>query len=409
MEKRIQVAIFAALFLQPFLVAQAEPICQPRTYTDLVKCAVESSSDIKISEQQLKATTKLEDAADQWINPDLEADSLSKGSRNSETTASLLFTLRLGGKKTALINEARSEIQKAQATHDLYSGQSRLEIMLTLYRLSHLRSEIKLEEESGATFSKIVGQFQKRPALSPEQDVSLSVFRMALSDHQFRLVQLKSDEEKLLQALVAVTGIPKEVIVKNLPIKREQWPNVESNSEIESSPQIRQALADIKLAKSLKDKADSDAWPDIKIGPSIRTAKDNGESSTYVGVGLSMPLPLFTMNGGNRSYRAQKVAEAELVADQAKKKVNSSRKVLLNRYQQNVDSLKKSISVKALDEKHEQVERQFFKGLVPSSLVIEAHRQLFDLEQRRNSMELDTLETLGQLMILDNKFNGVIL
>jgi len=409
MEKRIQVAIFAALFLQPFLVAQAESTCQPRTYTDLVKCAVDNSSDIKISEQQLKATTKLEDAADQWINPDLEADSLSKGSRNSETTASLLFTLRLGGKKTALLNEARSEIQKAQATHDLYSGQSRLEIMLTLYRLSHLRSEIKLEEESGATFSKIVGQFQKRPALSPEQDVSLSVFRMALSDHQFRLVQLKSDEEKLLQALVAVTGIPKEVIVKNLPIKREQWPNVESNSEIESSPQIRQALADIKLAKSLKDKADSDAWPDIKIGPSIRTAKDNGESSTYVGVGLSMPLPLFTMNGGNRSYRAQKVAEAELVADQAKKKVNSSRKVLLNRYQQNVDSLKKSISVKALDEKHEQVERQFFKGLVPSSLVIEAHRQLFDLEQRRNSMELDTLETLGQLMILDNKFNGVIL
>jgi hypothetical protein len=71
--------------------------------------------------------------------------------------------------------------------------------------------------------------------------------------------------------------------------------------------------------------------------------------------------------------------------------------------------LKNSISLSIVNEKHEQLEKQFFKGLVPSSLVIEAHRQLFDLEERRNSSELEALESLGRILILDNKFNEVIL
>ena len=78
------------------------------------------------------------------------------------------------------------------------------------------------------TFSKIVKQFQKRPALSPEQDVSLSIFKMSRADHQLRLTKLNSDETELYQTLTAVTGIAKGFISKNVPPLKQTLPPVEN-------------------------------------------------------------------------------------------------------------------------------------------------------------------------------------
>jgi len=404
---------FAILFLfsTPLLSFAADSAsgCKANNYFELVRCAENQSSDIQISEQQLKSAQGLEGVASQWLNPELDADTVSKNSEKSETNASLLFTLRLGGKRNALISEAQSEIERAKANRDLGVYQSRLELMLSLYRLSHLKSEIRIEEESVATFSKIVKQFQRRPALSPEQDVSLSVFKMALADHQLRLTKLRSDEEKLYRAFTAITGLSKSLIEKNLPPVKQVWPSVESASPGEESPQVRAALADLKFARSQKNKADGDSWPDLKIGPTMKAVKENGESTTLVGLALSMPLPVFSQNGAGRAYGAQKLLEVEMIAEQTKRKSISTREELVNRYNQTIQSLKNSLSLSIVNEKHTQLERQFFKGLVPSSLVIEAHRQLFDLEERRNASELEALEALGRVFIIDNKFSEVIL
>lgn len=401
--------VLAFLPIQSKAADATEPICQPASYVELVRCAESKSSEIQISDQQLKSAQKLEDVARQWVNPELDADSVAKGSERSETNASLLFTLRLGGKRDALIGEAQSELERARAGRDLGVYQSRLELMLSLYRLSHLKGEIHLEEESVETFSKIVKQFQKRAALSPEQDVSLSVFKMALADHQLKLTKLKSDEEKLYQALTAVTGLSKSLLSKNLPPAKQAWPSVENTAPNDESPQVRVALADLKLARSQKQKAEGDSWPDLKIGPTMKAVKENGESTTFVGLGLSMPLPVFSQNGAGRAYSAQRLLEAEMSAAQTKRKSAATRAELVNRYNQTIQSLKSSLSLRIVNEKHEQLERQFFKGLVPSSLVIEAHRQLFDLEERRNASELEAIEALGRILILDNKFNEVIL
>lgn len=404
-------ALIIMLVAQNIQAAENEKaVCRPTNYLDLVKCLEKNSSEVKIAEQQLKSASKLEEAASEWINPDLDVEHVQKGSEKSETTASLLFTLRLGGKKDASLLEARSEFEKALADRSLNIYQYRLGIILSLYRLSHLKNEIKFEEESVSTFTKIVRQFENRAALSPEQDVSLSVFKMAQDDHQLRLIKLKNEEDKILQALMAVTTVSKESILKNLPVKKDRWPEIIQVYQTNSSPQFKKAEADLKLARSLKSKADSEAWPDLKIGPSVRMTKEElGEKETFYGVAFSMPLPFLSQNSGSRSYQAQKVVEADLAFEQTKRNLESQRKSLEERYKKIVNSLKNAIHFKVLNEKHEQIEKQFFKGLVSSSLVIEAHRQLFELEERRNSTELEAIETYGQLLILNNQFEEVIL
>ncbi|CAN5420001.1 TolC family protein [soil metagenome] len=404
------VLVVCFLTLSSAIAAPDGPVgCDPKSYADLVSCADKRSSSIAISIQQLRSAQGLVGIAEQRLNPELNADSVHRGTSGSESNATLLFPIRLGGKRSAIINEAKNEVERAKAVTELEVQESRLSLMLSLYRLAHVKREITLASETVETYSKIVGQFEKRPALSPEQDVSLSVFRMASADYRLRLTNLKADEESLYQSLTALTGIPRASVSGNLPAPKKEWLTIGGVGLPDGSPQLRVAIADVQLAKSRLDRAEADAWPDLRVGPSVKATKENGESNTYVGVGLSIPLPVFSRNAAGKAYGAQRVSEAELIFDQTRRKALATRDELINRYTQTVQSLKGSLSLDTLNGKHDRLEKQFFKGLVPSALVIEAHRQLFDLEQRHNTSELEALEALGRLLILDNKFNEVIL
>lgn len=391
-----------------FANSTAEP-CKPRAYEDLVKCVDQTSAEIAISEQQLKAANELESFARQWTNPDFDFEKLSKGSQKSETTASLLFNLRLGGKRSAEIGQAQAEREKAKAVRDLNVGQARLSTTLALYRLSHLKSEIALEEESGATFSKIVQQFQRKPALSPEEKVSLSVFKIATADHKLSLNKLKNEQEAIVSNLSILSGTSKETILKLLPTSKTSWPSLSTTESRADSPQLKAAAADLKIAENQKVKAEGDSWPDLKVGPVFKVQEDNGVSETFSGVGLSMPLPVFTLNGGGRAYASQKLTEAQMSYNLEKKRSQNLRVQLAAKYKNLVALLQNSLSEKELDDRHRAIEKEFFRGLVSSALVIEAHRQLFEFVEKRNQSELEALEALGQIMIYDNQFEGAVL
>jgi len=392
-----------------FAQAQIENVCSINDYKSLVACAEKKSAEIKLSEQKITSTSKLEDAARQWDNPDLDLESVSKDSDVSEKSATLLFKVPLGGKRSARIDEAKAEHRKSVIENQLQIQSSRLALTLAFYRLSHLTKEIKIEQESVDTFNKIVKQYQGRKALSPDQDVSLEVFKMALSDHQFNLNKLRSESEKIILELKAVTGIDKDVILKHLPPAKSNWQKVESEENVLNSPQVQVAQAEVELSKSQNDRAKADTWPDLKIGPTIQESKSGNETEKLAGVSLSMPLPILSFNGGNRDYTKEKMRESQMSLELTKQKLNAYRKQLTEKYNSTVLILKSVIDSKTIASKHVKIEQQFFKGVVNSSLIIEAHRQLFDLESRRNEAELEALESLGQLLIIDNKFNEVVL
>lgn len=398
-------SFLAAIITTSVHASDAKSSCTINNYQQLVDCATANSSNKQIADQQLKTSYELKNSADQWINPEISIERLSKDSQTVETSASLLFTLRLGGKANALSKIAQSEINRSKANYSLQSQNIRLEIILSLYRLSHLKKEIQIESESGETFEKIIQQYQKKPVLSPEQEVSLTIFKMALGDHQLKLTQLKSDENAIYEALVSVTQIPRKVIGQNLPMQKSNWPEVIAEASTRESPQLLRSAAELELAQSELDKAQSDAWPDLKIGPSFKRNEMSGTSENYSGIGLSLSLPIFSLNGGEKAYRRQKVIEAENEFNLAKNKDISLKTVLQEKYRNLLMALKNLPSSAVLNQKHEYVEKQFFKGLISSSLVIEAHRQLFELEERRNSSELSALETYGQLMILSNQMS----
>ena len=408
-DRRIFVGGGICLLLSSVGLAGDKPACAPSDYKTFVQCAVQASGDVQIAESQLKSASELEGIARQWSNPDFDAESVKKGAEKGETTLSLMFNIRLGGKRSAEIDEALGELEKARANRDLSVNRARLDLMLALYRLSHIRNEASVEEESIDTFGKIVSQFQKKPALAPEQEVSLSVFRMAVSDHQLRLTKLRSEEEAIYQSITASTGIAKNVIQKSLPARKSVWPLLSEKQSGAEAPQARLAYGELKLAKAQKDKADAAAWPDLKIGPVLKMQKEGSTTDQLFGIGLSIPLPIFTFNGAAKNYGGIRLVEAEFGYDLAKRKSEALQASLIKKYSDTVAALKNALSSKSLEEKHERLERLFFRGVVPSSLVIEAHRQLFELEEKRNEAEREAVEALGMYYILNNSFSEVIL
>lgn len=384
--------------------------CQPTSYEELVKCAELQSLESQIIKQKVEAASELENTASQFVNPDLDVESIRKDSDKSETSTSLLFNFSIGGKRSALKAEARAEKEKVLAESDLNRANFRLELIKQLYRLSHLRSEVQIEEESILTFNKIIGQFSRRAALTPEQEVSVSIFKMAISDHQLSLTSLKNEEQEILSNLVRQSGLNSDLILKNLPSKKTTWSKVDnSENSLKQSPHLRFAEAELLLAKSQKEKAVADSFPDLKIGPVIKNQKDGSTSENFAGIGLSIPLPIFSLNGSARAYQSKKVVEAELILQNEQKKLVALRSQLVTKYNNLIVSLRNSPDKKVMDDRHTKIERLFFGGLVSGSLVIEAHRQLFDLEEKRNQAELEAVEALGQIHIIDNTFNGVTL
>lgn len=389
---------------------QEKNSCKPNNYQELVHCIYSSSLESQIINQKLDAATELENIASQFTNPELEVETLRKDSDKSESSVSLLFNFSIGGKRSALKAEARAEKNKILAEVDLTKTKFRLELIKLLYRLSQLHSEIQIEEESILTFNKIIGQFSRRAALTPEQDVSVSIFKMAISDHQLSLTKLKNLEQEILLEVQRISNLSAEHIFKNLPERKNTWPKIENPvANLKQSPHLRFAEAELQLAKIQKEKTVAESFPDLKIGPVIKNQKDGSINENLAGISLSMPLPIFSLNGSVKAYQSKKVLEAELTLQNEQKKLETMKNQLILKYNNLVISLKNNPDKKTTDARHTKIEKLFFGGLVSGSLVIEAHRQLFELEQKTNQVELDAIEALGLIYIIDNTFDGVTL
>lgn len=390
-----------------FCFAEEKSGCEITDYKSLVVCAQKQSVEVQLIRQRSLTASKLEGAASQWQNPELGLSSIAKDSEVSQQTASLLFNISLGGKISARRAGARAEYEKALVTEELGIKNSSLYLTLALYRISHLQRESQIQQEAIGTFAKIINQFEKRVARSPEQEVSLTVFRMARADQELALLQSNSEMDKLLREIKITTGIEKDVVLKNLPPIKKDWMTLSASQVADETPQLKQANAEIYISKSLGEQAAADAWPDLKIGPAVQIDKVGSESQTLTGISLSVPLPVFTLNGGVKEYSKHRLREAEMTYAQTKIRLDSERSRLQEKYSLVTNFLKTTFGSSSLLKKHESVEKQFFKGLISGSLVIEAHRQMFELEKKRNETELEALEILGKVLIIDNKFTSI--
>lgn len=375
-----------------------------RSYQQLVNCAVENSPDVQSAKLEVQRSAAQVKASGQWRNPEFSGETFSGKVGNDdirETDLALGIPIELGGKLSARKSLAQSGVSLSEAK--LYETQARVKVatLLKLYRLKQLLHQQELAQEAIRTFSKLVEQYSKRPALSPEQQLSLSVYGLSKSEYDLKKSATEDEVLAMDTYFKNNLGMSIDQIRDLLPSVPKRWPQLVAGTDSGVSPQARLLDAELKAAKSELAAAQSEAWPTVLIGPSFKMQQEGGQSNNLMGVNLSLPLPLFNMNGAAKAAANAGVQLSETRRNLALREQALKREELEKVYTRAVASLETSLSHEEIEKRHARSEGLFLKGVAPSSLVIETHRTSFELERTRHERELRALESLLEIYILD--------
>lgn len=399
------------IVLNLFLISQwsfGQEGCQgkPGTYQEALRCVEMKSPEVQKALLEVERAKAQVGVASQWRNPELSADSVHGtvgGERAGETQVSLGVPIELGGKISARTSVAEGSVAKAEADLLAARAVARSAALTKLHRLRQLLHEQEVVEESISTFSKLVTQYAKRFKLSPEQEMSAAVFKMAKSEYELRYAELVEELAGLDSFFKVSLGTDTASLKNSLPPSPKSWPKIGGNSELLNSPKMKASLATLQSAQAELSLAKSESWPTVTVGPSMKLQTQGGRSDQLYGFNVSLPLPLFNTNGAGRAAAAAGVKSAELDKKIVQSEQEKLRAELLRIYEHSVSALGATLSHQEIERKHSEVEKLFLKGIVPSSLVIEAHRTFVDLEKSRNEREIKALNALTALYTLDGK------
>lgn len=379
----------------------------PKTALDVVRCAQEEHPSVKRARLTNQATDTLTAVARQMPNPDLDVESAFIGSSEgrAETQVALLQPIELGGKRTARVRGAQAET--GQTAADLKAAQANviIETVTKLHRLRQLEKEKAVLRDTAEALTKTIAQQRSRPALAPEQQVSLSVFRMALADAKLRESELFEEERAIEHYFHVATGHSLEEVRRVMPQAPSNFPAVtEQVNETVQSPAIIRAVAEKEAALAQLEVARANSWPTLRIGPAAMFEQDDRGSESIFGFRLMMDLPVFQANGAGRAHASRGVERAERLIDLTRAEEAHERAEQLRVYKSAVQALKDAPTVSEIEKDHQKNETLARRGLISGSLLIESHRQRADLIKGRFGRELKAIEALWQI----RKFDGRI-
>lgn len=380
----------------------------PKTSLDVVRCAQEEHPSVQKAKLTLNQAKGLSSIAGQWRNPELDVQMVNgeiEGTKKSETQVALLIPIEIGGKRNARKLEAESQGKLSEAELKGIQSDVTIETVTKLHRLRQLEGEKAQIQEAVDTFALVVSQQKSRPGLSPEQRVSLSVFRMALSEAKIRQSEIFEEERALEHFFHIATGHSLNELKKVLPASPKSWPDIKSAPAQAFSPGAQLARAELDMALAQVKASSAEAWPEFKIGPMVQVEEEGPNKGSIFGFQLSMGLPVFNFNGARRNYTGLGETKARKIVELTRTEENHERDEQLRVYERSVQALKDAPTVEELEKDHKQHEGYARRGLISASLIIESHRQIQELTRSRHGREIKALESLWQVY----KFDGTIL
>ncbi len=392
----------ATILLVPYISRASLNICDASDIKALLDCVEQRSAESQIVRSRLESAESAAGSVGVFPNPELElAHSKANKNGGTETEAALLFSVA-PTKLFAESAQAKARVDLVQAETTLALSGLRSAVITGFRKLYNTAKLLEIAKESQITFAKVVKQYSSRPRLSAEQDASLGVFRLAEKESAAKVIELQQELDSLTFELLQKYSVKVDPLKSAWTIKK--WPTAPSKAAIgEASPFVKEIRANKAIFEADYRKAKSESWPEFKIGPQVNIAKDNSEEVRSFGLKLSLPLPLFNINRGGRAAARKDLLVAELQEKRSLETLEFNEELLRRVYSQSVELITKLPSEAALAKSHDRLERMFLQGIIPSSLMIDAHQELFDSQETFSEAEQRALDALFKLQI----HNGV--
>lgn len=150
------------------------------------------------------------------------------------------------------------------------------------------------------------------------------------------------------------------------------------------------------------DLARNERYPTISVGPSYSEQKAGSEEQRIIGVGISLPLPLWNRNKGNIEAAAARQMQAEVSLNVTERELQRKVVEAALTYETKLREMARwrPDSVQHFKEAAEVADRHYRLGAVPISTYVELQKQYLDAVEGLLDTKKEALEAAAQLELL---------
>lgn len=395
------ISLFFIVFTTPGSLALAE--CgNPTSPKELLDCVLKNDPRILASEEQVKRTEALARAAGAWPNPELEGQGsfAQDGSKGEKYSASLSQQLDWSGKIGAGAKAARMEYEAKKAENRLSRQEILSETVLRLVRLGQIADELEIAESQAQLCQRGLERFKKIAFLTSEQQTEKQALEWSYDRLKLQIIDLESERDDIsLELSVSLGG--QEIQQGLILPPKDRWPDWPA---INPSPSFLLATKNRREgAKAEVGKEHAASWPSLSLGPVFEREGDNVSKTDFFGARVSLGLPLWDQNGGNRDAAESGLREAKINESSAEKRLALTRRLLKTRYEKSVEKLNElSERNEKASKKLEFIRSSYLNGRISLSLALEAYRELEELIRHYHEAERIAYESLWRGYTLED-------
>ena len=307
------------------------------------------------------------------------------GFKNAETTVQVNQTIELGGKR--LKRKQVANLETDLATWDFES--KRLDVFADISgafwdvftaqeSLSITRELAKLSEATYATVVERVKAGKVPPVEALQANVSLTTARIELEQARYTLEaarkRLAATWGSADPAFEAVTG--RMDLITPLPELAELEKGIIKN------PDVARWTTEIENKSAAVTLKDAEAIPDVTVGAGPRYSNETNDTAFVMA--LSVPIPLFNRNQGQRQEARHGLSKAK---EEQRAAILKARSTLGQAYQElsaaflSASSFRE-IAMPAAETAFKSTLEGYREGKFSYPLVLEAQRTLFEVRRQ---------------------------
>ncbi len=374
----------------------------PKSSNDIIECALIMHPEVKKSLLNSETASTYLEQASQVPNPSLSTRYLEKGD-SSELEANLSFIVELGSKRDSRKKHANALRKKADKETLEVKGRVKKNTILKLYRLRQVLEEGATLVQKLNAFKKVIKQLESLPRLTAEQETAQVLFQIAYEEAKIEQSIIFEEQKELEHYFHITTGHSLDEMKKYLPAVKKSWPSISSQVKESSSAKVLKLQSMGEVMKQQFEIQKSNAWPDLKIGPSINIEKDENIENKMVGINIELPLPLFQQNDGAKRVAQSRVREMKQIIKLTQKEESHERFEQVQVYKAVTETLKKTIKRSTVYQKHKKIEDFYLRGVVTSSVFLDSLKQKFSYLRIRNEREIKALDALWSIYNFDGR------
>ncbi|OOQ57368.1 TolC family protein [Mucilaginibacter pedocola] len=293
---------------------------EPLTLKTAINLSLEQSPTIQGAEATVLAAKGERRQAGSLPNPVLGVDvenvggsGVYNGADSAEITFGVSQLIQIGGKRSARI--AIAESGQDIAAYDRLATRFDLmrDVKVAFANAVAAQEQAVIAQQQVELAKDVLATVTKRVDAAAEPVIQKNKARVSLANAQVAYERAKRQKEAAVKSLATYwAGMPMTSQLSAKEFYKIVEPKLAGNIEdilLATVDHKRQAAA-VNQAKSQVDLEKANAIPDPSFSVGVRDLRQNNDQALVAG--LSIPLPVFNMNGGNIAKARQLAVKADM-------------------------------------------------------------------------------------------------